>query len=58
LNGQHTVFGRVIEGMDVLSRLERTEPKPRGEPDEIIAATVLRKRNHPYVPKTIPATGG
>ncbi len=52
----HTVFGRVIQGMDVLSQIERIDPeKPNGRtPDRIIAATVLRKRPHEYVPKTLP----
>jgi cyclophilin family peptidyl-prolyl cis-trans isomerase len=51
LNGKHTVFGRVIEGMDVAATLERIDPeKPGPAPDKIITATVLRKRNHPYEP--------
>jgi cyclophilin family peptidyl-prolyl cis-trans isomerase len=60
LDGVHTVFGRVIEGMDVLSKLQRIDPereheRPSGmQPDKIIKAEVLRKRNHPYEPKTIP----
>ena len=47
LDGKHTVFGRVVEGMDVLAKLQRTQD-PKVEPDKIITATVLRKRNHPY----------
>ena len=55
LNGKHTVFGRVIEGFAVLPKLSRTEgPLAGGAPDTIIKAEVLRKRNHPYVPKTRP----
>ncbi|MBX7167391.1 MAG: peptidylprolyl isomerase [Pirellulales bacterium] len=50
LNGKHTVFGRVIEGMDVLPLLERTEGRPNAKPDKIIEATVLRKRDHEYKP--------
>ncbi len=59
LDGKHTVFGRVIEGFDVLPRLARTQD-PQGrpvagvEPDRIVKATVLRKRPHPYEPKTLP----
>ena len=52
LNGKHTVFGRVIEGMDVLVDLERTGPKQTGPSDKIIKATVLRKRDHVYEPVT------
>lgn len=40
----HTVFGRVVKGMDVVLAL-----RPG---DRIQTATVLFKRNHPYVPKT------
>ncbi len=45
-----TVFGRVIEGMDVISSLRRVDPskkKEKGEvvlpPDRILSATVIRK---------------
>ena len=59
LDGKHTVFGRVIDGMDVLPRIMRTmDDQGRSvagvEPDTITKATVLRKRNHPYVPQTLP----
>jgi cyclophilin family peptidyl-prolyl cis-trans isomerase len=52
LNGKHTVFGRVIEGMEVLAKLQRRDPQDPNapEPDKILKATVLRKRNHEYVP--------
>ncbi|HET6883348.1 MAG TPA: peptidylprolyl isomerase, partial [Pirellulales bacterium] len=53
LNGKHTVFGRVIDGMDVLARIQRIDPdKSEGaKPDKIEEAKVLRKRDHEYVPK-------
>ncbi len=59
LNGKHTVFGRVIEGMDVLTKLRRRDPQglqaPADvEPDTIISAEVLRKRPHEYVPTKAP----
>jgi cyclophilin family peptidyl-prolyl cis-trans isomerase len=55
LDGKHTVFGRVIEGRDVLASLQRREPPrlPGGAavaPDRIIKAEVLRKRDHAYEP--------
>ena len=46
--GVHTVFGRVIQGMDVVLNLEKG--------DEIKSAVVVRKRKHEYVPKTLPST--
>jgi len=58
LDGKHTVFGRVVEGMDVLSRLARidpSQPRPGLQPDKIIKASVLRKRPHEYTPTTQPA---
>jgi cyclophilin family peptidyl-prolyl cis-trans isomerase len=59
LDGRHTVFGRVIEGFDVLPKLIRTQshegqPIPGLEPDTIVKAKVLRKRDHAYEPKTSP----
>ena len=61
LDGKHTVFGRVIEGFEVLPRIMRTtDDQGRTlsgiQPDTIVKAEVVRKRNHPYVPKTLPET--
>jgi cyclophilin family peptidyl-prolyl cis-trans isomerase len=52
LNGKHTAFGRVIEGLDVLAKLQRIDPQnPTGvTPDKIVKAEVLRKRDHAYEP--------
>ncbi len=56
LDGQHTVFGRVVEGMDVLAKLQQRDPAdaeaPR--PDKIIEAKLLRARPHVYVPQKMP----
>lgn len=48
LDGRHTVFGRVIRGMDVLAKLQRRDPEAENppQPDRIVKATVLRKRPH------------
>lgn len=56
LDGKHTVFGRVIEGIDVLPKLTRTEGEMAtgAPPDKIVKAVVVRKRPHPYEPKTSP----
>jgi cyclophilin family peptidyl-prolyl cis-trans isomerase len=56
LNGRHTAFGRVIEGMDVLTKLQRIDPSnpaTAATPDKIIKAEVLRKRDHEYVPTKV-----
>jgi cyclophilin family peptidyl-prolyl cis-trans isomerase len=46
LNGVHTVFGQVIEGMEAIDELGVTD---RGDaPDSIVKATVTRKREHDY----------
>jgi cyclophilin family peptidyl-prolyl cis-trans isomerase len=56
-DGGHTVFGRVIQGMDVVTQFQRRDPSKlldqSIEPDKIISATVLRKRQHEYVPKKV-----
>ncbi len=64
LDGNHTVFGRVVRGLEVLAKLQRREPPTpeslrinpnpniRVPPaDKIIEAKVLRKRDHPYRPR-------
>ncbi len=46
LNGKHTVFGRVLDGLEVARALEPD--------DQLESVTVIRKRDHEYVPATIP----
>jgi len=66
LNGRHTVFGRVIQGMDNAGRLQPThevkeeKDKPPEEvaiesitPDRILSVKVIRKRNHEYRPNQV-----
>lgn len=67
LDGRHTVFGRVIEGMENVGRLQATfemkkteKDKPPEEvriesaiPDFIKSANVIRKRDHQYAPKKV-----
>lgn len=50
LNGKHTVFGRVIDGMEVLGDLQRRNPQEPNQPppDKILKAEVLRDRGHEY----------
>lgn len=63
LNGRHAVFGRVIDGLDVLAKIQRThamnaqgQDEPTGEkPDKLVSAKVLRKRPHEYKVKKIGA---
>jgi len=56
LDGRHTVFGRVIEGFDVLPKLQRTEgERAGGQPDRIVKAEVVRKRDHAYEPEKLPS---
>ena len=49
LNGQHTVFGRVIEGQEVAWRIEKG--------DVIESVTVVRKRDHEYRPTLLAEPG-
>ena len=50
LNGQHTVFGRVVEGLEVLSELQRINPEGRNlpAPDRIVEARILRGEPTPF----------
>ncbi|MDR2642845.1 MAG: peptidylprolyl isomerase [Planctomycetaceae bacterium] len=54
LDGKHTVFGRVVEGIEVLADIQRVDPSdtetPVGTIDEIVEAKVLNKRDHAYEP--------
>ena len=59
----NTVFGRVIEGDVVLDNLERAgtqwqemikaQDSMIGQPDQIISARVIRKRDKDYVPERV-----
>ncbi len=66
-SNNYTVFGRVVSGMPSLANLNRVKParkeeseedkknKPKTEPDEIVSVEVIRKRDHKYEPKKLPA---
>ena len=55
LDGRHTVFGRVIEGFEILPKISRTEgPQAGSSRDKILKAEIIRKRDHEYKPKTTP----
>ena len=55
LDGRHTVFGRVISGIEVLEKLSRnmtTSGKiANAETDTIKSMKVVRKRDHEYMPE-------
>ena len=45
LNGNHAIFGEVVEGMDVVSSIERCRKLPGdrpAEPQQIISCTVVQ----------------
>lgn len=52
LNGKHSVFGKVVAGVQVLDRLERLG-SPSGKPGEEVRFTieVVLKQDHPYAVK-------
>jgi cyclophilin family peptidyl-prolyl cis-trans isomerase len=58
LDGKHTVFGKVVKGMDKVDKLTRTQDRFGDEiagakPDLIKKATVVQKRSHEYKPETL-----
>lgn len=53
LDERHTAFGRVVEGFDVLTKLQRREPRSAIAPDKIVKAEVIRKRDHKYEPHKV-----
>lgn len=44
LDGKHTVFGRVVEGMNILSDIQRIDPEDENlpSPDKILEAKIIR----------------
>lgn len=62
LNGKYVAFGRVVEGMNILSDLARIDPDDKEAekntrqdwPDDIISTKVLRKRAHEYKVTKLP----
>ncbi|MDR1964949.1 MAG: peptidylprolyl isomerase [Planctomycetaceae bacterium] len=54
LDGRHTVFGRVVEGIEILADIQRVDPQDEDSMipvlDKIEEAKVLNKREHPYEP--------
>ncbi len=55
LDGKHTAFGRIIQGMDVLAQINKVNPGSRGadpSPSKIIKGSVVKKRDHKYEPVT------
>ena len=55
LDGQHTAFGRVIDGWPTLAKITRRDPGSDVTPTKITKATVLRKRDYQYVPEKLPS---
>ncbi len=59
LDGKHTVFGRVVSGLELLPEITRRDPTRPSQPaaDRILSAEVVRKRDHAYAPhKVTPAS--
>jgi cyclophilin family peptidyl-prolyl cis-trans isomerase len=59
-DGKHAVFGRIVSGIEVLGLLkevnltdEEQRKDPNLQPDRVVNARVLKKRNHEYRPTPI-----
>ena len=61
-DGNHTAFGRVIEGMDVVMKLKNIDLSGRlastSNVSKIERVEVLRARAHPYMPEKIATNSG
>lgn len=60
LDGRHTAFGRIVEGIEVIGDLQKIDPSQQGPyptPDKIIKGTVLRDRGHAYEFEKLPGQG-
>jgi cyclophilin family peptidyl-prolyl cis-trans isomerase len=59
LDGKHTVFGRVVQGFDVLAKIKRINPEVSTSEgaDKIVEAKVIRKRLHAYEEKDLKKSG-
>ena len=54
LNGAHTVFGQVIEGMDVLDKLESAGSSSGATTEPLtLNIEIVRKNDHPYTVEKI-----
>jgi len=49
LDGRHTVFGRILEGLEIARAIEKN--------DEIVTVTIIRKRDHDYLPEKLGPNG-
>jgi cyclophilin family peptidyl-prolyl cis-trans isomerase len=49
LDGRHTVFGRILDGLEIARAIEKG--------DEIFTVTVIRKRGHEYLPEKLGPNG-
>jgi len=56
LDGRHTAFGRVIEGLDQLAKIQRRDPEDpdAGDAEKIIEMKVIRDRGHEYTVEKMP----
>lgn len=56
LDGRHTAFGRVVEGIEIIGDIQKIDPQGRGgpKPDKIVKAEVIRDRGHGYEYKKLP----
>ncbi len=54
LDGKHTVFGQVTDGVEILKELEAAGT-PSGEPKERVDfnIVIMSKEDHEYVPRTL-----
>jgi cyclophilin family peptidyl-prolyl cis-trans isomerase len=54
LDGNHTIFGKVIEGMDVLMSLTRRDPQDATAPADTLQTVVIEEIGESFLPPPLP----
>ncbi len=54
LDGQYTIFGKVIEGMDVLNSISPRDPQTAKTPGDLLKTVTIEEADHSFLPTPTP----